>query len=175
MSKAFAFMVLVLLSVAAFAGPSFAQTKTTASPVPISPVPAGPVFEKKQFTYEDWIAGRFSEIVTVTGPGKLIFLAGIGAWDEVNGATLFPDNFMEQCRFAYAMVRNRLAAQGATMGDIVRQTAYIVDVRNQKDYGKCRSEAFEGTTLPASTGVYVAALGLPYLLFEVEITAAIAK
>jgi 2-iminobutanoate/2-iminopropanoate deaminase len=170
MSKALAFMVLVLLSVVAFAGISFAQTKTTAIPVP-----AGPVFEKKQFAYEDWIIGRFSEVVTVTGPGKFIFLAGIGAWDEVNGAALFPDNFLEQCRFAYAMVKNRLAVQGATMGDVVRQTAYIVDVRNQKDYGKCRTEAFEGTTLPASTGIYVAALAIPYLLFEVEITAAIAK
>jgi 2-iminobutanoate/2-iminopropanoate deaminase len=174
MSRAPAIMALVLLSVLALEGTSFGQAKTAVPPAPPGPAP-GPAFEKTQFTYEDWIIGRYSEIVTVTGPGKLIFLAGIGAWDEVSGATLFPDNFLEQCRFAYAVVKNRLARQGATMSDVVRQTAYIVDVRNQKDYGKCRSEAFQGATLPASTGVYVAALELPYLLFEVEITAATAR
>ena len=35
-------------------------------------------FEKKNYTYSEWTKGRFSEAVTVTGPAKMIFLAGIG-------------------------------------------------------------------------------------------------
>ena len=38
--------------------------------------------EKKSFNYSEWTKGRFSEAVTVTGPGKMIFLAGVGAEDE---------------------------------------------------------------------------------------------
>ena len=38
--------------------------------------------EKKNFNYSEWTKGRFSEAVTVTGPGKMIFLAGVGAEDE---------------------------------------------------------------------------------------------
>jgi len=34
--------------------------------------------EKKHYNYSEWTKGRFSEAVTVTGPGKLIFLAGVG-------------------------------------------------------------------------------------------------
>ena len=154
-----------LLLIVALGGTALAQ----------SPASAGAGFEKKEFTYEDFAKGRFSDVVTVTGPGKLIFLSGTGAWDETTGAPLFKDNFMEQCRYSYGVGRKRLAAHAATMNDVVRQTAYIVDVRNQADYGKCRAEAFQGAPLPASTGVYVSALGVPYMLFEVEITAAVAK
>jgi hypothetical protein len=30
-------------------------------------------FEKKNYNYSEWTKGRFSEAVTVTGPGKMIF------------------------------------------------------------------------------------------------------
>ena len=39
-------------------------------------------FEKKNYNYSEWTKGRFSEAVTVTGPGKMIFLAGVGSEDE---------------------------------------------------------------------------------------------
>jgi len=38
--------------------------------------------ETKHYNYSEWTKGRFSEAVTVTGPGKMIFLAGVGAEDE---------------------------------------------------------------------------------------------
>ena len=31
-------------------------------------------FEKKNFNYNEWTKGKFSEVVTVTNPGKFIFL-----------------------------------------------------------------------------------------------------
>src|SRR5262249_28510149 len=43
---------------------------------------ATPSFEKKTYNYSDWTKGRFSEAVVVTGPGRMIFLAGVGAEDE---------------------------------------------------------------------------------------------
>jgi enamine deaminase RidA (YjgF/YER057c/UK114 family) len=136
-----------------------------------SAAPTGATLEKKHYNYGNWTKGRFSEVVTVTGPGKLIFLAGTGPEEEMNGAILHKDNFIEQCRHAYGKVKKMLALHGATMNDIVKQTVFIVDVRNQPDYGKCRTEAYQGAQLPASTGVYVSALAWPHMLFEVEIMA----
>ena len=34
--------------------------------------------DKRHFNYGRWTKGRFSEAVTVTGPAKMVFLAGIG-------------------------------------------------------------------------------------------------
>jgi enamine deaminase RidA (YjgF/YER057c/UK114 family) len=59
--------------------------------------------------------GRFSEVVTVTGSGKLIFLAGTGPEEEMDGAILHKDDFIEQCRHAYGKVKKMLALHGATM------------------------------------------------------------
>ena len=44
--------------------------------------------------------GKFSEVVTVTNPGKFIFLAGIGPEREGDGKIVHEANFMEQCRYA---------------------------------------------------------------------------
>ena len=44
-------------------------------------VASAQTFEKKNYNYSEWTKGRFSEAVTVTGPGKMIFLAGVGSED----------------------------------------------------------------------------------------------
>ena len=36
-------------------------------------------FEKKSYNYAEWAKGRFSEVVTVRNPGKIIYLGGVGA------------------------------------------------------------------------------------------------
>jgi hypothetical protein len=35
--------------------------------------------EVKRYNPSEWTKGRFSEVVTVNGPGKTIYLAGVGA------------------------------------------------------------------------------------------------
>src|SRR5450759_5661811 len=47
---------------------------------------ANSTFEKKNYNYGEWTKGKFSEIVTVVGPGKMIFLAGVGSEEENNGS-----------------------------------------------------------------------------------------
>jgi hypothetical protein len=42
-------------------------------------------FKKENFSYNEWTKGKFSEVVTVTNPGKIIFLAGIGPEREGDG------------------------------------------------------------------------------------------
>jgi enamine deaminase RidA (YjgF/YER057c/UK114 family) len=136
----------------------------------------GSGFQMQHHTHSPWTKGRFSEAVTVTGPAKLIFLAGIGPEDEKTGAIVHKDNFLEQCRLAYRKVKTILAAHGATMADIIRATVFVTDIRVRNDYRKCKDEAYQGVKAqPAGTFVNVTALAWPHMMFEVEVTAAVAK
>ena len=56
---------------------------------------------KKHYNYGRWTKGRFSEAVTVTGPAKMVFLAGIGSEHEQTGKIMYPGDFDAQCRYAY--------------------------------------------------------------------------
>ena len=61
-------------------------------------------FEKKNFNYSKFAKGAFSEVVTVTGPAKTIYLAGIGSEDEDDGSVRHKDDFLAQCRFAWQKI-----------------------------------------------------------------------
>ena len=101
-------------------------------------VAAAQPFEKKNYNYSEWTKGRFSEAVTVTGPGKMIFLAGVGAEDENGkaGDILHKGDFTAQCKYAYDKIKRALAKNGAALGDIVKMVTYLTDVRYQADYGQ---------------------------------------
>jgi len=131
-------------------------------------------FEKKTFNYSEWTKGRFSEAVTVTGPSKMIFLAGVGAEDEngSGGNILYKGDFGAQCKYAYDKIKRLLEKQGAELSDVVKVVSYVTDMRYQSDYGKCRSEAF-GPTLPAHTLLNVTQLAWPGMMVEVDVTAVV--
>lgn len=135
-------------------------------------------FKKEHFNYSEWTKPVFSEVVTVEGPSRLIFLAGIGAEDEngVAGTIRHPGDIAGQARYAFDKARRLLAKHNATMDDVVKIVAYLTDVRNRSDYGKCRAEALAGIeALPAHTFVTVSNLAWPGMLVEVDIIAAIGK
>ena len=133
--------------------------------------------EKKNYNYSDWTKGRFSEAVTVTGPGKMIFLAGVGAEDEngKGGDILHKGDFVGQCHYAYDKIKRLLEKQGATLGDVVKMVTYVTDIRFQPDYGKCRVEAFGSMPLPAHTFLNINQLAWPGMLVEIDATAIVAK
>jgi 2-iminobutanoate/2-iminopropanoate deaminase len=132
-----------------------------------------PVFEKKNYNYAEWAKGRFSEVVTATGPAKMIFLAGVGAEDENGkpGDILHKDNFAAQCKYAYDKIKRLLEKHGAGFGDVVKIVSYVTDMRYQADYGKCRSEVFGATPPPAHTLLNIVQLAWPGMLVEVDVTA----
>jgi 2-iminobutanoate/2-iminopropanoate deaminase len=141
-----------------------------AASVAQSPAPA---FEKKNYNYSEWTKGRFSEVVTVTGPGKMIFLAGIGSEDEkgTTGQILHPSDFMAQCRYAYDKIKRLLAHHGATLADVVKQTTYVTDIRFQREAGTCRTEQYGDMPRPAHTFLNVSALAWPNMLVEIDVIA----
>ena len=131
--------------------------------------------EKKNYNYSEWTKGRFSEAVTVTGPGKMIFLAGVGAEDEngKGGDILHKGDFMAQCRYAYDKIKRLLEKNGATLGDVVKMVTYLTDVRYQPDYGRCRVEQFGNNPLPAHTLLTISQLAWPGMMIEIDVTAVV--
>lgn len=131
-------------------------------------------FKKENFNYSKFATGAFSEAATVEGPAKLIYLAGIGSEDPDSGVARHADNFLEQCRFAWSKVKQALAANGATLSDIVKATSYVTDVRYRDEMRQCRVETFKGLPLPPHTFLQVVALARPGMMFEVDVVAAVA-
>ncbi len=129
--------------------------------------------EKKSYNYSEWTKGRFSEAVTVTGPGKMIFLAGVGAEDEngAPGTILHKGDFAGQCKYAYDKIKRLLEKHGATLGDVAKMVTYLTDVRYQPDYGKCRVEEFGSHPLPAHTLLTINQLAWPGMIVEIDVTA----
>jgi enamine deaminase RidA (YjgF/YER057c/UK114 family) len=130
-------------------------------------------FEKKNYNYSDWTRGRFSEAVTVTGPGKMIFLAGVGSENEngKGGDILYKGDFTAQCKYAFDKIKRALEKNGATLGDIAKMVTYLTDVRHQADFGKCRQDTFGTTPMPAHTLLTISQLAWPDMLIEIDVTA----
>src|SRR6476620_4406807 len=150
-SGAFALFVLAVLSTAA----------------------AAQTLEKKHYNYSEWTKGRFSEAVTVTGPAKMIFLAGVGAEDEngKGGDILHKGDFTAQCKYSFDKIKRALEKNGAGFGDIVKMVTYMTDVRYQPDFGKCRQETFGSTPMPAHTLLVINQLAWPGMMVEIDVTA----
>ena len=134
---------------------------------------AAQAFEKENHTYSEWTKGRFSEAVTVTGPAKMIFLAGVGAENEngKGGDILHKGDFTGQCKYAFDKIKRTLGKNGATLSDVVKMVTYLTDVRYQPDVGKCRQEAFGSAPLPAHTLLTISQLAWPGMMVEIDVTA----
>lgn len=135
-------------------------------------------FQKNAYNYSEWAKGLFSEVVTVSHPGRILFFGGVGAEDATattGGKILHLGDFMGQCLYAWDKIKRALDKQGASLADVDKATTYLTDIRNLRDSIKCRSQVFGSTPQPAGTLVMVSQLAWPGMLYEVDITAVTAK
>jgi enamine deaminase RidA (YjgF/YER057c/UK114 family) len=143
----------------------------------LAAVAAGPAsaqeFEKKMFNYSKFAKGAFAEAATISGPAKMVYLAGIGSEDPDDGSVRHKDNFLEQCGFAWSKIKSALAANGATVSDIVKATTYVTDARYRTEMQDCRKETY-GNVPPPHTFVNVVQLARPGMMIEVDVVAAVA-
>lgn len=138
----------------------------------------GSAFEKKSYNYAEWAKGRFSEVVTVRNPGKIIYLGGVGAEDEntdKGGVIRHLGDFDGQCHYAWDKIKRLLAKHGATVENIDKLVTYVTDIRYFFPAGKCKTEEFGGVTQPAGTFVVITALAWPGMMIEIDATASTAK
>jgi 2-iminobutanoate/2-iminopropanoate deaminase len=136
--------------------------------------------EVKRFNSAEWTKGRFTEVITVNGSGKTIYVAGIGSEDETSpaGASAsirhIGDPYL-QCKYAYDKIKRLLAAHGGTLADIVKQVVYVTDIRYQAPVGKCRQEEYGSGPIPTNTFLVISGLAIQGMLLEIDVTAVVPK
>lgn len=112
----------------------------------------------------------YSNCVKVTA-GPLLFVAGQVALDP-EGRLVGKGDPGAQTAQALENIKAILAANRATMDDIVKVTVYVTDMAHFDRIAEVRSRYFPKNG-PASVIVEVSRLALPDLLVEIEAVAAV--
>jgi enamine deaminase RidA (YjgF/YER057c/UK114 family) len=112
------------------------------------------------------IRGYYSNCVRVSS-GPLLFVAGQVGMD-LEGK--IPKDAAAQAALALKNIETILAAEGATLADVVKVTVYVTDMKYLDEITPARLAAFPKDG-PASVIVQVAGLAFPELKVEIEAVA----
>jgi enamine deaminase RidA (YjgF/YER057c/UK114 family) len=102
--------------------------------------------------------------------GDTLYIAGQVAFDEQNRVVGVGDP-RRQAEQVWQNIRLAVEAAGGSLGDVVKITIFLKDVRHAPAEISVREQLFEPGRLPVCTLVQVANLGLPDLLMEVDAVA----
>ena len=108
----------------------------------------------------------YSQIVEVTGSGRMIFVAGQVARDGA-GNDVGKGDMRAQIEQVGENIKAALEAAGATLADIVKTTTYVTDMEEYFKHQDMRMRYF-ADALPTSTTVQVARLSRPEFMVEIE-------
>jgi len=113
----------------------------------------------------------YTHVVEVTGPGKIVYIAGQIALDK-DGKVVGDGDMKAQAEQVFKNLEAALAAAGAKFSDVVKMNTYITDMDKAPAVREVRARYF-GETTPASTLVQVAKLARPEFMLEIEVIAAL--
>jgi enamine deaminase RidA (YjgF/YER057c/UK114 family) len=116
----------------------------------------------------------FTHTVAVTGPAKLVYVAGQVSYDR-EGRIVGKGDMRAQTRQIFESLSRNLEAAGARWSDVIKVNGYMVGMNPQRlaEYREERSRYLDAGHLPASTLVGVERLVHDDLLLEVEVIAAV--
>ena len=126
--------------------------------------PSSPVQYLEGDAYQK--ARAFSPAVITRG-GRVIWLAGQTATQDLNGKSLLGD-FQGQARTAFALMDRTLKRDGASLRNLVTMTVFINDPRNGDQLVKLRQEFFPDGKFPASTLITISDFAQPGMLIEIQ-------
>lgn len=115
----------------------------------------------------------FSHVATVRG-GRTIHISGQVSWNE-KGEVVHAGDLKAQAAQVFENLKIALAAAGATYENVVKFTAYVVNLKPQDrlTISEVRSRYVKSPTPPASTMIGVQSLVSEGLLLEVEAVAVV--
>ncbi|KFG77428.1 RidA family protein [Streptomyces mutabilis] len=99
--------------------------------------------------------------------GELIHVSGQLSFDEA-GEFLYPDDFAAQLKQTYANMDKVLDHYGSTRNQVVSQTLYVVNLRQNAAATAEGNLAYFGEHRPASTVLGVPELTLPGQVIEIS-------
>jgi enamine deaminase RidA (YjgF/YER057c/UK114 family) len=118
-------------------------------------------------------APGYTHAVEVTGPGRIVYIAGqlgLDAGGKIVGA---PGDFRAQAVQAFENLKAALATVGATFADVVKINNYLVDMNHLSIFREVRDSYLNMAAPPASTLVAITKLAREGALFEIEAIAAL--
>lgn len=101
--------------------------------------------------------------------GDTLHIAGTLSLDD-DFAPIHAGDMAGQIAAAYAAISRTLAAFGATLSNVARETIYVTDMDAFIAANGVRMEAYAGWH-PATTAVEVRRLAFPDCMVEIEVTA----
>ena len=118
----------------------------------------------------------FTHTVSVSGPGKIVYVSGQVSYDR-DGFVIGKDDMRAQAEQVFKSLTHNLKAAGATWSDVVKLNGYLVRMNHDSVnlYREVRSRYLDPKRMPASTLVGVKRLVHDDLLLEVEVIAAVAE
>ena len=113
----------------------------------------------------------YTHVVTVSGTGKMIFVAGqLGR--DANGNLVGKGDMRAQIQQVGENIKTGLEAAGATLNDIVKTNTFVTNYEEYSKHGDMRARYF-GPATPTSTTVQISRLADPDAMVEIEAIAVI--
>jgi len=113
----------------------------------------------------------YTQVVTVSGSGRQVFVAGQLARDP-DGNCVGKGDMRAQIQQVGENIKTCLAAAGASLADIVKTNTYVTDFDEFQKHGDMRLRYF-GPATPTSTTVQISRLANPDAMVEIEVVAAV--
>ncbi|HEU0155002.1 MAG TPA: RidA family protein [Stellaceae bacterium] len=113
----------------------------------------------------------YTHTVTVSGSGKMIFVAGQLARDA-EGKLVGKGDMRAQIEKVGENIKICLEAAGATLADIVKTNTFVTDYPEFSKHSDMRMRYF-GPATPTSTTVEISRLADPDAMVEIEVIAVI--
>jgi enamine deaminase RidA (YjgF/YER057c/UK114 family) len=115
----------------------------------------------------------YSHVVEITGPGRIIYIAGqlgLGVDGRLVGE---PGDFRAQAKQTFENLKGALAAVGATFDEVVKLNNYLTDITHLGIFREVRDEYISTKAPPASTTLQISRLAHERALIEIEAVAAL--
>ena len=109
-----------------------------------------------------------SHVVEVTGPGRIVYIAGQLGLDRSGKLVGGPGDFRAQVEQAFENLKGALAATGATLSDVVKINSYLTDMAHLSTFREVRNKHLNLSAPPASTLVAISELAVKGAMFEIE-------
>jgi enamine deaminase RidA (YjgF/YER057c/UK114 family) len=112
----------------------------------------------------------YSHVVAVTGPGKLIYIAGQLGRDA--DGNIVPGGMRAQLEQTFNNLEKCLAAAGATWADVVKTNTFVTDYAAFSECRDVRMRYFS-IAVPTSTTIQISGLAQPGAMVEIEMVAVV--
>ena len=113
----------------------------------------------------------YTHVVTVSGTGKMIFVAGQLA-RNAQGVCVGKGDMRAQIEQVGENIKTCLEAAGATLADIAKTNTYVTDYEEFAKHPDMRMRYF-GPATPTSTTVQISRLADPDAMIEIEAIAVV--